>query len=144
MPNSICIIDDEPTDRTIARRLLRRWGVEAQVHEFSDGDEALAFFEDAERLNDECGPFPPPAVLLLDIKMPRMGGFEFLERIEQLVDRGALDRKSLRVLLCTSSSNPKDRARADAVSVVQKYLVKPLRSEDAEQIKTMFAVSAGR
>ena len=67
----VLVVDDDPEMRDIARRMLERMGID--VHEAGDGAEALAWLE----VN------PPPSIILLDLMMPVLDGFEVLDRLRQ-------------------------------------------------------------
>jgi CheY-like chemotaxis protein len=67
----ILVVDDDREMRDIARRMLERMGI--GVHEATDGAEALAWLE----VN------PPPSIILLDLMMPVLDGFEVLDRLRQ-------------------------------------------------------------
>jgi signal transduction histidine kinase/CheY-like chemotaxis protein len=67
----ILVVDDDPEMRDIARRMLERMGI--LVHEAADGAEALAWLE----VN------PLPSIILLDLMMPVVDGFEVLDRLRQ-------------------------------------------------------------
>ncbi len=62
---------------------------------------------------------PPPALILLDLNLPKMSGIEFLHEL-----RGDPELKDLRIIVLTSSNEPKDRAAAFEYDV-DDYIVKP-------------------
>ncbi|GGF24084.1 response regulator [Echinicola rosea] len=69
-------------------------------------------------------------LLFLDIHMPQMGGWEF---IDELLKRGLTDR--LHVFIVSSSIDPRDFDRAKGIDIVHDFLAKPLSSEILEEIK---------
>jgi signal transduction histidine kinase/CheY-like chemotaxis protein len=71
MAAPILVVDDDPEMRDMTRRMLERMGI--TVHEAADGAEALAWLE----VN------PRPSIILLDLMMPVVDGFEVLERLQQ-------------------------------------------------------------
>ncbi|ACY15509.1 response regulator [Haliangium ochraceum] len=130
----LLIVDDSEFDADIAQRVLRRTGRFKRVAIASNGREALA-------LIDECtgaqGPAQiPPQVILLDINMPLMNGFDFLERYQ---DRDAAQGEpSVVVVMLTSSSYEEDRERAMAKPCVRDYFVKPLTTQRAIDLAERF------
>ncbi|MFW5909795.1 MAG: hybrid sensor histidine kinase/response regulator, partial [Thiohalospira sp.] len=104
------VVDDSITVRRVTGRLLERHGW--RVATARDGVEALEAVE-AE----------PQAVVLLDIEMPRMDGFELLGRLRQRADGGPP------VVMITSRSGDKHRRRAEALGV-SAYLGKPWQEEE--------------
>ncbi|KQQ54721.1 histidine kinase [Pseudomonas sp. Leaf127] len=102
----VMVVDDSVTVRKVTGRLLERHGM--QVVTAKDGVDAMSLLEDF-----------TPDVLLLDIEMPRMDGFEVATRIRQ--DE---QLKDLPIIMITSRSGQKHRDRAMAIGV-NDYLSKP-------------------
>lgn len=124
---SVLIVDDNPGDRYIAEYMLKKSGRFREVWSVADGQEALALFADP----DAARAHPvPPTVMLLDINMPRLGGFELIEQLAGL----GLDQLPTVILMLTSSALADDTRRADTSPLVQGYLVKPLTVQDACRI----------
>ena len=100
----ILIVDDDDIDIMAVRRALAKVAEVSRVHVAHDGVQALDMLKDPDRESKGPG---SPCVVLLDINMPRMNGFDFLERIradEQLRD--------LIVFVLSTSDSPRDRRRA--------------------------------
>ena len=110
----ILIVDDSPLLRATARRAVLQAGADAAlVREAGNGQEALA------RLQEE-----PADIVLLDLNMPVMDGFEFAEKKAQ---DPAL--AGVRVALVTTEGNPKRLARMTELGV-ERYLRKPFEPEE--------------
>lgn len=115
---NLMVIDDDETDHFLYQRVIKRSNLVDETVFFTLAEDALAFLRRADRLDIR--------VILLDINMPRMNGFEFLEAVttefgdEQL---GAV------VVMLTTSLDPRDEARAKSFDVVKGYLEKPLSPE---------------
>ena len=121
--HAIMIVDDDEVDRYTLKRLIRSSGVEAEIFEMADGVLALEFLRDFEANRDRHGALFPPRLVLLDINMPRMNGFEFLEKFSQLPDPD--DRyKPVVFLMVTSSANEADRAKSSEFDCVKGYIKK--------------------
>lgn len=135
MIRSVLIIDDEPADRLIATRILKKAGLDADIHEFPDGQSALAFIDELfATLPTDSPPFRPSTLALVDINMPRLNGFEFLERLEESIRRGRLQPDWIAVMMFSSSNNMRDRARAEQFDIVSGFKVKPLTVEDVQSL----------
>lgn len=108
------VVDDNEADRFLNHRLLRKIGIaEECTHEAVDGQEALDQLEGP--LSDfDC-------VILLDINMPVMNGFEFLQHLDPAETAGKRE-----VLIITSSQDSGDREKAKDFDTVTGYLTKPL------------------
>jgi CheY-like chemotaxis protein len=134
MIQSVLIIDDQPSDRLVAARVIGKLAPKATVYEFANGQEALDFIMGAPGFSRQCGPFPPPTLALVDINMPIMDGFEFLEHLEALAAGGEIQDSWFAIAMFTSSSNPRDRHRAAAIACIRDYVVKPLTIANFEEL----------
>ncbi len=133
---TILVIDDSEGDRYLAKRALRKALPEAQVYEYEAAYLAIDDFLDAQVFEQKYGPIPPPVLVLLDINMPRMTGFEFLEELQKA--KIGQDRCVV-VMMFTSSNNPTDRATADNFNLVKGYLTKPISSDQLKLISELAA-----
>ena len=117
---TILVVEDDPDDRDLLARAFRKAGVTMALRFAVDGDEAVTCLEGAVGdLPEAC-----PAVILLDLKLPRRSGFEVLEWIKS---HPILRR--VPVIILTSSRESVDLRRAYDLGA-NSYLVKPARSED--------------
>lgn len=115
---NIMTIDDDSVDQYMYKRLMSRSGLVENVITFQLASEALEFLK-----SDDS---PHIEIILLDINMPRMDGFEFLERASaELGEKFALSV----VVMLTTSLNPADIERANSFSMVKGYIDKPLTIE---------------
>jgi two-component system response regulator len=108
-PRTILLVEDNPDDEALTLRALSRNNVSAQVDVVRDGQEALDWLNAAAE---------PPALILLDLKLPKIDGLEVLRRL-RATPRTAL----IPVVILTSSKEERDRARGyrgGANSYVQK------------------------
>ncbi|MGI4761696.1 MAG: response regulator [Janthinobacterium lividum] len=135
--NHIVLIEDNETTSFLNNRLLSRLGVARQVTSFSKAEEALNFLWG----DDTAGATPQvtPDLVFVDLKMPGMNGFDFLERYSQLAP-DAQERTVVAVL--TTSMHGADTARVAQYPNVE-YLTKPLTEEKMQRLLAKrFASSA--
>lgn len=113
---AILLIEDDRVDIMTVQRALKKNKISNLLYIARTGPEALNM------LRGEAGfekISPPPALILLDLNLPRMSGFEFLCEL-----RSDPNLKELRIIVLTSSNEPKDRAAAFEYDV-DDYIVKP-------------------
>lgn len=120
---SIMIVDDDEVDRYSLKRLLKSAAGKIPVEEASDGEMALEFFENTEASRARLGDRFPPVIVFLDINMPRMNGFEFLDEFKKLRSQNEC-YNAIVFLMVTSSDNDDDKERASQYDFVKGYIKK--------------------
>ena len=128
MIENLMLIDDESVDQKLYRRVVESSGLVNTLHQFMDAESALAFLAEDGR--------PQIDAILLDINMPRMSGFDFLEAAT--AEFGDNFTK-VAVIMLTTSARPEDEARARQFPVVKDYINKPLAREHLEKIAELLA-----
>ena len=123
--NCILLVDDNPGDNYFNEYIIKDAHVCNHVKIAINGLEALAYVKKTGEQN-QADSFPKPDIIFLDINMPLMNGFEFLEAYEKLDEQ--LKSKVLVVML-TTSFNADDRKRAMAFKEVSEFKIKPLSVE---------------
>lgn len=117
-----CIIDDDEAYTYTAGRLIKRRQMCRNLMVFSDGSEALEYLTAV-----TSNPEQIPEIILLDINMPVMDGWEFMERFSQM--RSDLPRQ-VTVFMVSSSTDPADMERAKKIQEIAGYIVKPVTEEE--------------
>ena len=113
------LIDDNPDDNFFHEREIKKYDAESIVITKNRGLDALEY------LKLKTGD-PHPDIVFLDINMPGMSGWEFLQEYSQLDKE--LQSKAIIVML-TTSRNPDDEAKAHEWNFVAEYIAKPLTKE---------------
>lgn len=124
--NLILLVDDDDTTNYLNKRLLDRMEVANEIVTVTNGEEALQFLHECAANRQ-----PLPDLMFLDIKMPVMDGFEFLETYHQLPDNL---KKSIVVMMLTSSASFYDLERLKQYSTVQRHISKPLQEAHVREI----------
>jgi CheY-like chemotaxis protein len=123
--SSIVIIDDNEIDVFLQETILRTSGIGKEVKSFLSPIKALEYLKE---LNQQEKIMPD--LILLDINMPGMNGFEFLENFNKINQQATSDTK---VIIVTSSESMADFEKAFSYSNVVSFKVKPL-SFDSMQL----------
>ncbi|PJJ75895.1 CheY-like chemotaxis protein [Thermoflavifilum aggregans] len=118
----IMIVDDNYIDRYVAESCLKKLQVCEQVVSLESGQEALQYLQ-----SHESSPESVPDIILLDIRMPGMDGFEFLDAFSKLP---ASIREHCEIVMLSSTIDPYDLDRIRQHEIVKRFLSKPF-SKDA-------------
>lgn len=124
MSQSILVIDDDKVSHLILKKLASRLEGLSSLH-FQDFNKLREFIEDF------AGQSVPIDLVLLDLSMPQMSGWDFLEHFGTFF-------KEIPVLILTSSIDIKDIERARQHPLVNGYVVKPLAMNTLEKILAQY------
>lgn len=116
--NCILLIDDDEPTNFLHRMIINRAECTEKVVVYEDARKALDFLQKKEQ-----EAYSQPDLIFLDINMPGMNGWEFLEVYENLTEE---QRGRVVIMMLTTSLNPDDRKRADSLAHVAGFLTKPL------------------
>ncbi|TNE70510.1 response regulator [bacterium] len=108
-------IDDNDIDLFLFRTMAKKVNQDCKIETFESAIKALSFLKDADTT--------PPDVIFLDIKMPLMNGFEFLE---ECLNTFKLNPLKSDVYILTSSVDPLDIEKANSFEKVKGFISKPL------------------
>jgi CheY-like chemotaxis protein len=129
--HAILMAEDDENDVFFLERAFKQAQIVNPVNRVKDGEEAIAYLA-GEGIYTDRGKYPLPYLMLLDLKMPRKGGFEVIQWVRE---QPGLKRLPLVVL--TSSKEDPDINRAYELGA-NTYLVKPVKFEGlVEMMKTL-------
>mgnify|MGYP001551001756 FL=1 len=113
---TILLVEDDRVDIMTVQRALKKNQITNPLHVARTGLEALSMLRGEDGFDKIS---PPPALILLDLNLPKMSGIEFLKEL-----RADPELQDLRIIVLTSSNEPKDRAAAFEYDV-DDYILKP-------------------
>lgn len=119
----ILLVEDDSNDVLLIKRAFRKAQLKINLTTVADGDTAIAYLSKQPPYTDS-NLYPQPALILLDLKLPRRSGLEVLQWLRQQPQL-----KRLLVVILTSSEENSDIEQAYELGA-NSYLVKPLQFED--------------
>jgi CheY-like chemotaxis protein len=129
MEKNILLVDDDEVFHLLSNRLLQRLGITSGIHTARNGQEALNFIR-SKSVQDG------PDVIFLDLNMPIMNGFAFIEALQ----RQEIPYKDHSVIIIVSSSqDPKDLAKAKSLGITH-YLTKPISEASVKDVLTSIGI----
>jgi len=123
--NSILLIDDDKATNFISKMLIKKAGITDHIETVLNGKQALEYLTNTGKYKKEGNVCPFPMLILLDINMPVMDGWEFVEAFQKLEK----DQK-VEIIMLTSSVNPDDRLKAEKLPAISGFQNKILKMED--------------
>jgi CheY-like chemotaxis protein len=123
---SVMLIDDNEIDNLINQKMLEASNIAETIFMHTGAKGALEFLKNIEKIAVGL-----PEIIFLDIDMPLMDGFQFLDEFDKLSDK---IKNNISIIMLTSSINPQDLSKARKSHYVKKYINKPLTQESLEKL----------
>ncbi|MBK1718213.1 response regulator [Thiocystis violacea] len=130
-PLLILLVEDDPAHAEIARRNLELSQIPTRIRHVEDGQEALDYLFRQGPYADPASS-PRPCIILLDLRLPKVGGLEVLRRIKQDSELAIIP-----VVVLTTSAAPPD-IRGAYANQASSYLVKPVDFEQFRRLLETF------
>ena len=119
---TICIIDDDPIYQLITKKIIEKNNLFADRQSFTDGFDALHFFREQKSI---------PDIILLDIEMPSIDGWDFLDEFCEL--KKDFDKK-IHIYVISSSIAKEDIEKAITYDCISGFISKPINLEKLRKI----------
>ncbi|WP_276168948.1 response regulator [Zobellia alginiliquefaciens] len=123
---SVCIIDDDPIFIYGTKRIMNEVNFTDEIIVYNDGLEAYEGLKERTEKGEEL-----PPMIFLDINMPIMNGWEFLDEFVQLPNNNS---EEITIYIISSSVDPRDITRIQEYEIINNYILKPISIEDLHNI----------
>ena len=124
------LIDDNEIDNLINQKMIEAANISDHIYVHSGAKSAIEFLKNVEKLEDIAEKILPD-VIFLDIDMPLMDGFQFLDLFDKLSES---TKKKCHIVMLTSSINPQDISKSKNYAYVKKYINKPLTQQNINSL----------
>jgi CheY-like chemotaxis protein len=128
---AVMLIDDSETDNYVHEIIIKKSGFAENVYKHSGGVSSLEFLKNIEMLRPIIFRSLLPSYLFLDINMPVLDGFQFLD---EFINFSKSLKKGVKIVILSSSANSIDIEKASHYNEVVKFLHKPLTAEDLKSL----------
>jgi CheY-like chemotaxis protein len=130
MLEQILCIDDDPITLMLSKKVISKAGFSELIITAQNGEEALSYFNTLKYSKDQ--PVKKPQLIFLDLNMPVMGGWEFLDHF---ITPDYDEFNHINVIVLSSTINPEDLAKAKKYSIIIDFLSKPITLQMLEYLK---------
>lgn len=127
LKSRVFIIDDDPIHQRIAQIMISKHNLFDEYFSYTDAQKALDFLEENKKNQETL-----PDVILLDLNMSVIDGWDFLETFETLIKEF---KKNIRVFIVSSSVDEKDVLRSKSYVAVKGFISKPLSPDIIRSIR---------
>jgi CheY-like chemotaxis protein len=134
MYNTIFCIDDDPISLMISKKIISKTAFAKEVITALNGEEALRMY-DTFKKNTSTSTSSIPELIFLDLNMPVMGGWKFLELF---TSEYYSEFNNVKVIILSSTIDPQDLAKAKAFNMVADFLPKPITVGVLDYLKEKF------
>jgi len=131
---TVMLIDDNEIDNFINTKMIEGCNFAGHIYVNSDGKSALEFLKNLERMGSK-GIEMLPRIIFLDLNMPGIDGFKFIENFEKALHKDF--RKGMKIVVLSSSMNPADAEKAKLTGAISLYISKPLNEAALKSLETV-------
>lgn len=133
MLDLILCVDDDPISLMLCKMVISKSSFAKQIITAQNGEDAILFFDELKLNNLGAEIKEYPTLIFLDLNMPVMDGWEFLEHFSK--EQYASIFKNTKIIVLSSTINPEDIKKSKDFSMVVNFLSKPITKEMLENLK---------
>ena len=133
MLDKILCVDDDAITLMLCKMVLSKNSFSNEIVTATNGEEALNYFKTLKKIIVETPSTKIPQMIFLDLNMPVMGGWEFLDHFNS---EEFLDFNSIKTIILSSTVDPTDLEKSKQYPMVIDFLSKPISKEMLEYLKT--------
>lgn len=129
--NCVLLVDDDDATNYINNIVIKKSNITDTIVTKLNGKEALEFICNEGKFFENGNEFPKPDLIFLDVNMPIMDGWEFIEAYEKL---DAEKKGKIIIVMLTTSLNPDDQTKANKLKSISDFKHKPLTPDIIDDI----------
>ena len=132
MLDQILCIDDDPITLMLCKKVIVKSSFSNEIITSQNGEEALSYFNTIKYTNNKNKQIPQPQLIFLDLNMPVMGGWEFLDHFNS---EEFSEFNTIKVVVLSSTIDPEDLEKSKQYPMVIDFLSKPISQSMLEYLK---------
>ena len=132
MLDQILCIDDDPITLMFCKKVIVKSSFSNEIITSQNGEEALSYFNTIKYTNNKNKQIPQPQLIFLDLNMPVMGGWEFLDYFNS---EEFSEFNTIKVVVLSSTIDPEDLEKSKQYPMVIDFLSKPISQSMLEYLK---------
>lgn len=117
----LALVDDDDTFVYITKKIIEKTNCVKEIKVFNNGLEAIVYLKE-----NKNATYLVPDVIFLDLSMPIMDGWQFLD---EFITLDSLNTRKIIIYVCSSSISPYDMTRAKNINVVSDFIIKPITKD---------------
>lgn len=127
--NTILLVDDDEPTNYLNKMILEEIDCAEHIEVAQSAKEAINYLTGTGKYNKKGSTIPPPELIFLDINMPAMDGWEFIDIYKELRKKGRVV-----MVMLTTSQNPEDEEKSKMIAEVAGYKNKPLSKQIVQEV----------